>query len=84
MNDALPPRVTTWTAESVKALGLTTDVVTAGKILGLGRNRSYELARNDGFPFPVLRLGNRYVVAVHHLLESLGAGSTTDRQTPAA
>lgn len=67
----------TWTIDAVQALGLTTDVVTAGKILGLGRNASYDLARNGGFPFPVLRLGSRYVVAVPHLLDSLGAGGAS-------
>jgi hypothetical protein len=70
-----------WTVEAVRALGLTTDVVTAGKILGLGRNASYDLARKGGFPFPVLRLGARYVVAVPHLLEALGAGGPSDSRT---
>jgi hypothetical protein len=72
----------TWTIDDVQALGLTTDVVTAGKILGLGRNASYDLARNGGFPFPVLRLGSRYVVAVPHLLESLGAGGASSTVAP--
>lgn len=61
-----------WTAEEVRALGVTTDVVTAGSILGIGRNKAYQLAREGRFPVPVNKLGSRHSVAVAHLLQALG------------
>lgn len=61
-----------WTEQEVRALGVTTDVVTAGAVLGIGRVKSYELAKADQFPVPVLKLGRKYVVPVAGLLKSLG------------
>jgi hypothetical protein len=57
--------------EQVRALGVSTDIVTAGSVLGLGRSTTYQLARAGAFPVPVLRIGTRYVVAVAHLLRLL-------------
>jgi hypothetical protein len=61
----------TWTAEQVRALGTTTDIVTAGQILGLSRNTAYRLARAGIFPVPVLRAGALYRVPVAALLAAL-------------
>ena len=61
-----------WTVERVRALGVTTDLITAGAVLGVGRTTSYHLARTGAFPVPVLRVGNRYIVAVAHLLKAIG------------
>jgi hypothetical protein len=61
-----------WTVERVRALGVTTDLVTAGAVLGIGRSTAYKLARAHQFPVPVLRVGARYLVAVAHLLTALG------------
>lgn len=61
-----------WTVERVRALGVTTDLVTAGAVLGVGRTTAYHLARTDAFPVPTLRIGNRYVVPVVHLLKAIG------------
>jgi hypothetical protein len=63
----------TWTTESVRGLGLTTDVETAGAILGIGRTKAYELAKQGQFPVVVLRLGRRYVVSVPAILTLLAA-----------
>jgi hypothetical protein len=60
-----------WTAEQVRALGVTTDLVTAGQILGLSRNTAYRLAHDDAFPVPVLRAGTQYRVPVSGLLTAL-------------
>jgi hypothetical protein len=60
-----------WTSEQVLALGTTTDVVTAGHILGLSRNTAYRLARLGQFPVPVLRAGAQYRVPVAALLAAL-------------
>jgi hypothetical protein len=62
-----------WTVESVRALGITTDVQTAGAILGIGRTKAYELARQDEFPVPVIRIGRRIMVPTPGLLALLGA-----------
>jgi hypothetical protein len=61
-----------WTVERVRELGVTTDLVTAGAVLGIGRSTAYKLARADEFPVPVLKVGARYLVAVAHLLAALG------------
>src|SRR5690349_10130018 len=37
---------TVWTIEAIRALGATTDVQTAGAILGVGRTKAYEMARD--------------------------------------
>jgi predicted DNA-binding transcriptional regulator AlpA len=67
-----------WTADEVRALGVTTELVTAGATLGLGRSASYELARRGEFPVPVLRIGRRYRVVTQHLLEFLGLATAVD------
>lgn len=61
-----------WTADEVRALGVTTELVTAGSVIGLGRSASYELARRGEFPVPVLKVGHRYRVVTAHLRELLG------------
>jgi hypothetical protein len=40
---------TIWTPEAIRDLGMTTDVATAGAILGIGRSKAYELVRQPGF-----------------------------------
>ncbi len=61
-----------WSVEQIRELGVTTDIVTAGAVLGIGRTTAYRLARLGAFPVPVLRVGNRYLVAVTHLLKAIG------------
>ena len=63
----------TWSVDEVRALGTTTDIVTAGAVLGVGRTTAYQLARAGRFPLPVLKVGGRYMVAVSHLLAAIGA-----------
>jgi hypothetical protein len=62
-----------WSVEQIRQLGVTTDIVTASSVLGIGRTTAYKLARDGHFPVPVLQVGTRYVVAVAHLLAALGA-----------
>ncbi len=45
----------------------------SGAILGIGRSKSYQLAKADEFPVRLLRIGRRYVVPVLSILELLGA-----------
>jgi hypothetical protein len=70
------PAVTTithsMTLSEVMALPAITDVVSAGKALGIGRTRSYELARTGSFPCRVVRIGKTYHVPTANLLALLG------------
>jgi hypothetical protein len=63
--------IQTWTAGTVRELGVTTDVVTAGSVLGLSRNVSYQLVAAGRFPVRVLHLGSRYRIPVAALLKLL-------------
>ncbi|SCF45275.1 hypothetical protein GA0070215_13332 [Micromonospora marina] len=60
-----------WTMEAVRALGTTTDVETAGSVLGIGRTKAYALAKAGQFPVRVLRVGRRYLVPVPAILKLL-------------
>ena len=62
-----------WTVEAIRALGATTDVQTAGAILGIGRTKAYEMVREGNFPVPVLRIGRRIMVSTPSILTLLGA-----------
>lgn len=62
-----------WTLEQVRELGVITNLVTAGEILGIGRSKAYEMARMDEFPVRVTRVGRCYRVPVTAILEHLGA-----------
>jgi hypothetical protein len=70
-----------WTAEQVRRPGITTDVVTAGQILGLSRNTAYRLARLGQFPVPVLRAGAQYRVTVAGLLAALHIAAEAEGRT---
>jgi hypothetical protein len=61
-----------WTAEQVLALGVCGPLTKVGSILGIGRTKSYELARHGAFPVPVIKAGDRYVVPMKPVLELLG------------
>ncbi|MGA5304563.1 DNA-binding protein [Nucisporomicrobium flavum] len=65
-----------WSVDDVRALGATTDIVTAGSVLGIGRTTAYHLARTGQFPVPVTRAGRRFIVGVPHLLHAIGATAT--------
>ncbi|MGB6163366.1 MAG: DNA-binding protein [Pseudonocardiaceae bacterium] len=75
----VPTRVSrsrTWSSGEIRALGATTDLLTAASVLRIGRTKAYHLARAGEFPVPVLRTGRRYLVAVAHLLRVLGMDTT--------
>ena len=53
---------------------MTTDVATAGAILGIGRSKAYELAKGASSRSPsYVRIGRRYFVPTSALLTLLGA-----------
>lgn len=60
-----------WTAREVEALGLTTDVPTAGSVLGIGRETARGLARSGRFPVKVIEVGRLRRVSVRALLDIL-------------
>jgi hypothetical protein len=72
-----------WTPEAIRALGATTDVPTLGDIFGLGRWRSYQMARTGEWEqagIRIIPIGVRYRVAVQSILDVLviGGASGTD------
>jgi hypothetical protein len=73
-----------WTEERIRALGAVTDLPTAAKIFGLGRALAYELARNNDFPVPVIRVGARYRVPVAPILTILHVPAGSGDLTPPA
>jgi hypothetical protein len=60
------------------------DLMTAAKILGIGRTKAYELARHEAFPCLVIRVGDLYRVSTADLLRLLGASPGLLRTPPAA
>jgi len=71
-------RTGTWTATTVRGLGVTTDLTTAGEVLGISRNTAYQLAADGTWPTRLLRLGSRYRVPVAELLRALGLDPAAD------
>lgn len=75
---ALPPataasagRNKQWTAQEVRALGVTTDLQTAAEILGLRPLSGYGIYARRAFPVPVIRVGSRLRVPVAAILDLL-------------
>ena len=60
-----------WTEEKIRALGVITDLPTAGRIFGIGRAQAYDLARAGEFPAPVIAVGARFRVPVAGILAVL-------------
>ena len=58
---------------------MTTGIETAGAILGIGRSKSYELAKDGEFPVKVLRIGRRYLVPIPALMALLEAATDPAR-----
>lgn len=74
-----------WTAAEVIALGVRTDVPTAGEILaGLCKDEAYRSVKRGDFPVPVLKIGHRLVVPVAPILKLLGIKPTADATDAAA
>lgn len=70
------------TLAEVSALPAVTDLVTAGRALGLGRTKAYQLASAGQFPCPVIRAGKTYLVPVAGLLDLLGLTHDSGRAGP--
>ena len=73
------------TLEEIAGLPAVTDLVTAGRALGLGRTKAYDLARAGQFPCPVIRAGKDWLVPTAGLLALLGLpvpGTRSIRRRP--
>lgn len=57
------------TAAQLQALPPLVDLMTAARVLGLGRTTAYELARAGLWPSPLLRIGRRFKVPTAPLLD---------------
>ena len=60
------------TLAEIAGLPAVTDLVTAGRALGIGRTRAYELAHAGQFPCPVIRAGGTWRGPTAGLLAVLG------------
>ena len=67
--------MSTWTPDSIRALGATCDLPTLGKIFGISRSRAYVMAHTGEWEQAGIRivpLGTKYRVAVQSILDVLG------------
>jgi len=60
--------------EEIDALGVSCDLRTAARALGISKSSAYELAKRDEFPVRVIKIGARYVVPTADLRALLGLG----------
>lgn len=56
------------------ALGVSTDLQTAARALGVSKSTAYAMAKAGSFPTRVIRVGARYVVPTSELKALLGIG----------
>lgn len=56
----------------------TVDIVTAARILGVGRTVAYELVREGTWPTPVIHVGRKIRVPTAPLLDLLGINSPAE------
>jgi hypothetical protein len=69
------------TSAELRTLPATVDVATAGRALGIGRTKAYQLARDGDFPCRLLHLGCTYRVVTADLLTLLGLTPNTEHAT---
>lgn len=60
------------TREELLKLPVSVDLATAGRAFGLGRTKSFELAKVGEFPCKVLSVGIKYRVPRSAIFEALG------------
>ncbi|XVQ85866.1 helix-turn-helix domain-containing protein [Microbispora siamensis] len=60
------------TLRDLQDLPPTLDLMTAARILGIGRTKAYELAKKNEFPVRTVRIGDLYRVITGDLLALLG------------
>ena len=60
------------TFAEIAHLPVVVDLLTAGRVLGIGRTTAYRLVQAGEFPCPVVRVGGVYKVPTAGLLRLLG------------
>ncbi|GGV45151.1 hypothetical protein GCM10010182_81950 [Actinomadura cremea] len=70
------------TAAEIRSLPATIDLVTAGRIFGIGRTTAYRLAHAGEFPCRVLRIGRTYRVPTAAVQAALGLGTDNEAKPP--
>ena len=60
------------TEAELHALPVSIDLTTAGRAFGLGRTKSFELAKQGQFPCRVICVGQKFRVPKSAILEALG------------
>lgn len=68
------------TDEQLRSLPVVVDLITAARVLGIGRTTAYAMVRTGRWPTPVLRVGNRIRIPTAPLLDLLGL-STDSRES---
>jgi hypothetical protein len=72
-----------WTREDVLALGVKTDVPTAGAILGdLCKDEAYRMVKRGDFPVPVIKVGRKLFVPTAPILALLHVEPDTETVRP--
>ncbi|MGK3103310.1 DNA-binding protein [Streptomyces sp. WAC05858] len=66
--------------EELLALPATVNVTTAGRALGIGRDKAYELIRSGQFPVRTLPLGGTIRVPTAELWKILGVAARAERE----
>lgn len=62
----------TWTASEVRALPVRIPLVLACEIvLGVGKNKAWELYHSGQLPFPAIKVGRKVICATQPLLKLL-------------
>lgn len=64
------------TPDEIDRLGVSCDLITAARALGIGKSTAYAAARAGTFPVRVLKVGSRYVVPTADLRTALGLTPT--------
>ncbi|MEY9861424.1 hypothetical protein ABH935_007065 [Catenulispora sp. GAS73] len=74
------------TLGQIHDLPVSLDIVTAGRMLGIGRTRAYKMAAARTFPVRVIPIGRGYRVPTAELLRVLGIdlAGPADRHTDTA
>ncbi|KAA9378955.1 helix-turn-helix domain-containing protein [Microbispora cellulosiformans] len=70
------------TLRDLQALPPTLDLMTAARILGIGRTKAYELAKKDQFPVRTIRISDLYRVSTPDLLRLLDGDAHTATPRP--
>ena len=71
------------TREELLALPVSFSIDTAGRALGMGRDKSRSLNRDGKFPIKVRELGPKLVCTRHELFAYLGLDDETGKPIPA-